>query len=170
MCLENHVWIFICTLFKFYFPAIHCPSVEGILSDHMTYRLLSGRLGEFGSMVMLECSTGYYLGVGHRSLRCLANGTWDGSDDPATCKSKYLYKHDYHRDFVAQNNSKLLLSGFFCSDSSDPFPSEQDNKTPVWYYIVCAWSPPSALKVTHNFIYDSRTKPTLGFFIMRESF
>ncbi|KAM7014934.1 CUB and sushi domain-containing protein 1-like [Tautogolabrus adspersus] len=65
---------------------IHCPSVEGTLSEHMTYRLLSGRLGEFGSMVMLECSTGYYLGVGHRTLRCLSNGTWEGSDDPATCK------------------------------------------------------------------------------------
>ncbi|KAM7406247.1 hypothetical protein PAMP_000635 [Pampus punctatissimus] len=66
--------------------AVHCPSIEGTLSDHMTYRLLSGRLGEFGSLVMLECSTGYYLGVGHRTLRCLANGTWEGSDDPATCK------------------------------------------------------------------------------------
>uniref|UniRef100_A0A0S7EWR7 UBE4B n=1 Tax=Poeciliopsis prolifica TaxID=188132 RepID=A0A0S7EWR7_9TELE len=52
----------------------------------MTYRLLIGRLGEFGSTVMLECSTGFYLGVGHRTLRCLANGTWEGSDDPALCK------------------------------------------------------------------------------------
>ncbi|KAI4829824.1 hypothetical protein KUCAC02_001489, partial [Chaenocephalus aceratus] len=65
---------------------VHCPSTEGTLSDHMTSRLLSGRSAEFGSMVMLECSTGYYLGVGHRTLRCLANGTWEGSDDLATCK------------------------------------------------------------------------------------
>nr|XP_043886771.1 CUB and sushi domain-containing protein 1-like [Solea senegalensis] len=65
---------------------VHCPSVEGILSEHTTYHLLYGRQGEFGSMVMLECSTGYYLGVGHRTLRCLANGTWEGSDNPATCK------------------------------------------------------------------------------------
>lgn len=78
-----------CSLITFYFPAVHCPSIEGTLSDHMTYSLLAGRSGEFGSMVMLECSTGYYLGVGHRTLRCLANGTWEGSDDPATCKSKY---------------------------------------------------------------------------------
>uniref|UniRef100_A0A3Q3JM08 CUB and Sushi multiple domains 1 n=1 Tax=Monopterus albus TaxID=43700 RepID=A0A3Q3JM08_MONAL len=66
---------------------VHCPSIEGTLSDHMTYHLLSGRLEEFGSLVMLECATGYYLGVGHRTLRCLANGTWEGSDDPATCKT-----------------------------------------------------------------------------------
>ncbi|XP_037549410.1 CUB and sushi domain-containing protein 1 [Nematolebias whitei] len=65
---------------------VHCSSIEGALSDHMTYHLLSSRLGDFGSVVMLECSTGYYLSVGHRTLRCLANGTWEGSDDPATCK------------------------------------------------------------------------------------
>ncbi|XP_077451119.1 CUB and sushi domain-containing protein 1-like isoform X2 [Stigmatopora argus] len=66
--------------------SIHCPSIEGLLSDHVTYRLLSGTLGEFGSMAMLECSAGYSFGAGHRRLRCLANGTWEGSDDPATCK------------------------------------------------------------------------------------
>uniref|UniRef100_A0A3P9H2P8 CUB and Sushi multiple domains 1 n=1 Tax=Oryzias latipes TaxID=8090 RepID=A0A3P9H2P8_ORYLA len=65
---------------------VHCPSIETILSDHMTFRLLRGILGEFGSMVMLECSSGYYLGAGYRTLHCLANGTWEGSDDPATCK------------------------------------------------------------------------------------
>lgn len=69
--------------------ALHCPSTDGTLSDQMTSRLLSGSLEEFGSMLMLECATGYYLGVGHRTLRCLANGTWEGSDDLATCKSKY---------------------------------------------------------------------------------
>lgn len=79
-------------LFTLYicFAAIHCSSIEGILSEHTTYRLLTGRLGEFGSVMMLECATGYYLGVGHRTLRCLANGTWVGSDDPATCKSKQI--------------------------------------------------------------------------------
>ncbi|XP_054625925.1 CUB and sushi domain-containing protein 1-like isoform X1 [Dunckerocampus dactyliophorus] len=65
---------------------IHCTSIEGTLSDHMTYRLLSGMLGEFGSVVMLECLAGYSFGAGHRTLRCLANGTWEGSDGPATCK------------------------------------------------------------------------------------
>ncbi|XP_023188305.1 CUB and sushi domain-containing protein 1 isoform X4 [Xiphophorus maculatus] len=65
---------------------VRCSSIEGVLTEHMTYRLLVGRLGEFGSTVMLECSTGFYLGVGHRTLRCLANGTWEGSDDPAACK------------------------------------------------------------------------------------
>ncbi|XP_070827197.1 CUB and sushi domain-containing protein 1a isoform X2 [Chaetodon trifascialis] len=84
VCLEDGRWSNVASVPRCL--PIHCPSVEGTLSDHMTYRLLSGRLGEFGSMVMLECSTGYYLGVGHRTLRCLANGTWDGSDDPATCK------------------------------------------------------------------------------------
>ncbi|XP_030270316.1 CUB and sushi domain-containing protein 1-like isoform X1 [Sparus aurata] len=84
VCLEDGSWSNAATPPRCL--PIHCPSAEGTLSDHMTYRLLSGRLGEFGSMVMLECSTGYYLGVGHRTLRCLANGTWEGSDDPATCK------------------------------------------------------------------------------------
>ncbi|KAG7257649.1 hypothetical protein CRUP_024968, partial [Coryphaenoides rupestris] len=65
---------------------VHCPSIENVLSEHMTYRLLSGWLAEFGSMVMLECSPGFYLGVGHRTLHCLANGTWDGSEDAASCK------------------------------------------------------------------------------------
>ncbi|CAG05694.1 unnamed protein product [Tetraodon nigroviridis] len=73
---------------------IHCSSVEGILSEHMTYRLLTGRLGEFGSVMMLECATGYYLGVGHRTLQCLANGTWEGSDDPATCKTGHCDSPD----------------------------------------------------------------------------
>uniref|UniRef100_A0A8C5AG62 CUB and Sushi multiple domains 1 n=1 Tax=Gadus morhua TaxID=8049 RepID=A0A8C5AG62_GADMO len=65
---------------------VHCPSIENVLTEHMTYRLLSGWLAEFGSMVMLECSPGFYLGVGHRTLRCLANGTWEGSQDAASCK------------------------------------------------------------------------------------
>lgn len=77
---------------------MHCPSIDGTLSDHMTYRLLSGRLGDFGSVVMLECSTGYYLSVGHRTLRCLANGTWEGSDDPATCKSKFYCMHEHENN------------------------------------------------------------------------
>uniref|UniRef100_A0A7N8WY87 CUB and Sushi multiple domains 1 n=1 Tax=Mastacembelus armatus TaxID=205130 RepID=A0A7N8WY87_9TELE len=66
--------------------SVHCPNIEGTLSDHMIYHLLSGQLGEFGSIVMLECAKGYYLGGSHRTLRCLANGTWEGSDDLATCK------------------------------------------------------------------------------------
>ncbi|TKS70023.1 CUB and sushi domain-containing protein 1 [Collichthys lucidus] len=84
VCLEDGSWSNVASAPRCL--PIHCPSIDGTLSDHMTYRLLSGRLAEFGSMVMLECSTGYYLGVGHRTLRCLANGTWEGSDDPATCK------------------------------------------------------------------------------------
>ncbi|CAG5854549.1 unnamed protein product [Menidia menidia] len=84
MCLEDGSWSNAGSISRCL--PMHCPSIDGALSDYMTYRLLSGRLGEFGSVVMLECSVGYYLGVGHRTLRCLANGTWDGSDDPATCK------------------------------------------------------------------------------------
>uniref|UniRef100_A0A3P8SDR5 CUB and Sushi multiple domains 1 n=1 Tax=Amphiprion percula TaxID=161767 RepID=A0A3P8SDR5_AMPPE len=92
VCLEDGVWSNAASVPRCL--PIHCPSVEGTLLDHMTYRLLSGRLGEFGSMVMLECSTGYYLGVGHRTLRCLANGTWEGSDDPATCKTGHCDSPD----------------------------------------------------------------------------
>lgn len=81
----HYTWITFCS------PAIHCSNIEGMLSEHMTYRLLHGGLGEFGSLVMLECSTGFYLGVGHRTLRCLANGTWEGSDDLASCKSRKTF-------------------------------------------------------------------------------
>uniref|UniRef100_A0A8C5D222 CUB and Sushi multiple domains 1 n=1 Tax=Gouania willdenowi TaxID=441366 RepID=A0A8C5D222_GOUWI len=77
VCLEDGTWSNAASLPRCL--PIHCPSIEGILSEHMTFRLLSGQLGEFGSMVMLECSKGYYLGEGHRTFRCLANGTWEGS-------------------------------------------------------------------------------------------
>uniref|UniRef100_A0A8C5A117 CUB and Sushi multiple domains 1 n=1 Tax=Gadus morhua TaxID=8049 RepID=A0A8C5A117_GADMO len=73
---------------------VHCPSIENVLTEHMTYRLLSGWLAEFGSMVMLECSPGFYLGVGHRTLRCLANGTWEGSQDAASCKTGHCDSPD----------------------------------------------------------------------------
>uniref|UniRef100_A0A8C6KRM5 CUB and Sushi multiple domains 1 n=1 Tax=Nothobranchius furzeri TaxID=105023 RepID=A0A8C6KRM5_NOTFU len=82
VCLEDGSWSNAGSMPKC--QPVHCPSMEGILSDHMIYRLLSGNMAEFGSVVMLECSTGFYLSVGHRTLRCLANGTWEGSDDPAT--------------------------------------------------------------------------------------
>ena len=81
------IFVFFVSLFSVC-PAVHCSSVEGVLSDHMTFRLLSGWPEEFGSMVMLECSAGYYLGAGHRTLRCRANGSWEGAQDLATCKSK----------------------------------------------------------------------------------
>uniref|UniRef100_A0AAV2LT87 CUB and Sushi multiple domains 1 n=1 Tax=Knipowitschia caucasica TaxID=637954 RepID=A0AAV2LT87_KNICA len=84
VCLEDSTWSNGASLPRCL--PVRCPSVDGILTDHMTYRLLIGRLGEFGSAVMLECASGHYLGIGHRTLRCLANGTWEGSDDPATCK------------------------------------------------------------------------------------
>uniref|UniRef100_A0A8C5D1X9 CUB and Sushi multiple domains 1 n=1 Tax=Gouania willdenowi TaxID=441366 RepID=A0A8C5D1X9_GOUWI len=84
VCLEDGTWSNAASLPRCL--PIHCPSIEGILSEHMTFRLLSGQLGEFGSMVMLECSKGYYLGEGHRTFRCLANGTWEGSGEPAFCK------------------------------------------------------------------------------------
>ncbi|KAM7423965.1 hypothetical protein PAMA_000362 [Pampus argenteus] len=92
VCLEDGTWNNAASPPKCL--SVHCPSIEGALSDHMTYRLLSGRLGEFGSLVMLECSTGYYLGVGHRTLRCLANGTWEGSDGTATCKTGHCDSPD----------------------------------------------------------------------------
>uniref|UniRef100_A0A3P9C1B3 CUB and Sushi multiple domains 1 n=1 Tax=Maylandia zebra TaxID=106582 RepID=A0A3P9C1B3_9CICH len=84
MCLEDGSWSNAASVSRCL--PVHCPSIDDVLSGHMLYRLISGRLGEFGSVVMLECSTGYYLGAGHRTLRCLANRTWEGSDAPATCK------------------------------------------------------------------------------------
>uniref|UniRef100_A0A3Q2ECB7 CUB and Sushi multiple domains 1 n=1 Tax=Cyprinodon variegatus TaxID=28743 RepID=A0A3Q2ECB7_CYPVA len=92
VCLEDGTWSNTGSI-PWCLP-VHCPNIEDVLSDHMTYRPLTGRLGEFGSSVMLECSAGFYLGVGHRTLRCLANGTWEGSDDPATCKTGHCDSPD----------------------------------------------------------------------------
>uniref|UniRef100_A0A669AVD5 CUB and Sushi multiple domains 1 n=1 Tax=Oreochromis niloticus TaxID=8128 RepID=A0A669AVD5_ORENI len=92
MCLEDGSWSNAASVSRCL--PVHCPSIGDVLSDHMAYRLISGRLGEFGSVVMLECSTGYYLGAGHRTLRCLANRTWEGSDAPATCKTGHCDSPD----------------------------------------------------------------------------
>uniref|UniRef100_A0AAX7U1R5 CUB and Sushi multiple domains 1 n=1 Tax=Astatotilapia calliptera TaxID=8154 RepID=A0AAX7U1R5_ASTCA len=92
MCLEDGSWSNAASVSRCL--PVHCPSIDDVLSGHMLYRLISGRLGEFGSVVMLECSTGYYLGAGHRTLRCLANRTWEGSDAPATCKTGHCDSPD----------------------------------------------------------------------------
>ncbi|XP_046885306.1 CUB and sushi domain-containing protein 1-like [Hypomesus transpacificus] len=64
---------------------IQCPSIDSLLSDHMTWRLLSGWLTEFGAQLMLGCAPGYYLG-GRRTIHCQANGTWSGFEERSTCK------------------------------------------------------------------------------------
>ncbi|KAM6977905.1 CUB and sushi domain-containing protein 1-like [Aplochiton taeniatus] len=64
---------------------VHCPMIEGLLSEQMTWRVLIGQLGEYGSVVMLGCSPGFYLG-GRRTLRCRGNATWEGLEERSTCK------------------------------------------------------------------------------------
>lgn len=69
--------------------ALQCPDIESMLSEHMVWRLISGQLNEFGARIMLSCSPGYYLG-GRRTIKCLANATWEGLEEKSTCKSKNL--------------------------------------------------------------------------------
>ncbi|MBN3309505.1 CSMD1 protein, partial [Amia calva] len=64
---------------------MQCPNIETVLSDQMVWRLISGSLNEYGAQIMLSCSPGYYLG-GQRVIRCLANGTWNGSGEKTACK------------------------------------------------------------------------------------
>ncbi|KAA0717588.1 CUB and sushi domain-containing protein 1 [Triplophysa tibetana] len=64
---------------------VQCPDIESMLSEHMVWRLISGQLNEFGARIMLSCSPGYYLG-GRRTIKCLANATWEGLEEKSTCK------------------------------------------------------------------------------------
>ncbi|TSN48501.1 CUB and sushi domain-containing protein 1 [Bagarius yarrelli] len=64
---------------------IQCPGVESMLSENMVWRLISGALNELGSQIMLSCIPGYYL-EGQRTIKCLANATWEGLEGKSTCK------------------------------------------------------------------------------------
>ncbi|KTG44097.1 hypothetical protein cypCar_00037646, partial [Cyprinus carpio] len=64
---------------------VQCPNIESMLSEHMVWRLISGSLNEFGAQIMLSCSPGYYL-MGRRTIKCLANATWEGLEEKSTCK------------------------------------------------------------------------------------
>ncbi|NP_444401.2 CUB and sushi domain-containing protein 1 precursor [Mus musculus] len=64
---------------------VPCPSIEGQLSEHVLWRLVSGSLNEYGAQVLLSCSPGYFL-QGQRLLQCQANGTWSTEEDRPRCK------------------------------------------------------------------------------------
>ncbi|XP_042118808.2 CUB and sushi domain-containing protein 1 isoform X2 [Peromyscus maniculatus bairdii] len=64
---------------------VPCPSIEGQLSEHVLWRLVSGSLNEYGAQVLLSCSPGYFL-QGQRLLQCQANGTWNTEEDRPRCK------------------------------------------------------------------------------------
>ncbi|XP_048082182.1 CUB and sushi domain-containing protein 1 [Ursus arctos] len=64
---------------------VTCPSIEAQLSDHVTWRLVSGSLNEYGAQVVLSCSPGYYL-EGPRLVQCQANGTWSVGEERPRCR------------------------------------------------------------------------------------
>lgn len=68
--------------------AVPCPSIEGQLSEHVLWRLVSGSLNEYGAQVLLSCSPGYFL-QGQRLLQCQANGTWNTEEDRPRCKGEW---------------------------------------------------------------------------------
>ncbi|XP_040499110.1 CUB and sushi domain-containing protein 1 [Ursus maritimus] len=64
---------------------VTCPSIEAQLSDHVTWRLVSGSLNDYGAQVVLSCSPGYYL-EGPRLVQCQANGTWSVGEERPRCR------------------------------------------------------------------------------------
>ncbi|XP_073075330.1 CUB and sushi domain-containing protein 1 isoform X2 [Manis javanica] len=62
-----------------------CTGIEAQLSEHVTWRLVSGSLNEFGAQVLLSCSPGYYL-EGHRLMQCQADGTWSAGAERPRCR------------------------------------------------------------------------------------
>ncbi|XP_022426555.1 CUB and sushi domain-containing protein 1 [Delphinapterus leucas] len=65
--------------------AVTCPGIEAQLSEHVTWRLVSGSLNEYGTQVVLSCSPGYYL-EGQRLVQCHANGTWSIGAERPRCR------------------------------------------------------------------------------------
>uniref|UniRef100_A0A5G2R948 CUB and Sushi multiple domains 1 n=1 Tax=Sus scrofa TaxID=9823 RepID=A0A5G2R948_PIG len=65
---------------------VTCPGIEAQLSEHVTWRLVSGSLNEYGAQVVLSCSPGYYL-EGQRLVQCFANGTWSAGERAGHCGS-----------------------------------------------------------------------------------
>ncbi|MEJ1274210.1 hypothetical protein NN561_005090 [Cricetulus griseus] len=72
---------------------VPCPSIEGQLSEHVLWRLVSGSLNEYGAQVLLSCSPGYYL-QGQRLLQCQANGTWNADEGRPRCKAGHCGSPD----------------------------------------------------------------------------
>ncbi|XP_054992155.1 CUB and sushi domain-containing protein 1 isoform X1 [Sorex araneus] len=64
---------------------VTCPGIETQLSEHVTWRLLSGALNEYGAQVVLSCNPGYSL-EGRRLLQCQANGTWSVGEERPRCR------------------------------------------------------------------------------------
>ncbi|XP_062852030.1 CUB and sushi domain-containing protein 1-like [Trichomycterus rosablanca] len=82
-CLENGTWSNAARPIRCL--PIQCSSIESMLSENMVWRLISGSLNELAAQIMLSCTPGYYLG-GRRTLKCLANATWDGLEEKLACK------------------------------------------------------------------------------------
>uniref|UniRef100_A0A9J7XDS2 CUB and Sushi multiple domains 1 n=1 Tax=Cyprinus carpio carpio TaxID=630221 RepID=A0A9J7XDS2_CYPCA len=83
VCLEDGTWSNVAHPTRCL--PVQCPNIESMLSEHMVWRLISGSLNEFGAQIMLSCSPGYYL-MGRRTIKCLANATWEGLEEKSTCK------------------------------------------------------------------------------------
>ncbi|XP_043916396.1 CUB and sushi domain-containing protein 1-like [Protopterus annectens] len=64
---------------------VTCPGTESQLSEHVTWRLISGSLYEYGAKVLLGCHPGFYL-EGPRYMQCTSNATWSGGDEKPICK------------------------------------------------------------------------------------
>ncbi|RXN27609.1 CUB and sushi domain-containing 1-like protein [Labeo rohita] len=83
VCLEDGTWSNVAHPTRCL--PVQCPNIESMLSEHMVWRLISGSLNELGARIMLSCSPGYYL-MGRRTIKCLANATWEGLEEKSTCK------------------------------------------------------------------------------------
>ncbi|XP_035867009.1 CUB and sushi domain-containing protein 1 [Phyllostomus discolor] len=64
---------------------VTCPGIETQLSEHVTWRLVSGAPNEFGAQVVLSCSPGHYL-EGSRLLQCRADGAWSAGEERPRCR------------------------------------------------------------------------------------
>uniref|UniRef100_A0A8C1ZS09 CUB and Sushi multiple domains 1 n=1 Tax=Cyprinus carpio TaxID=7962 RepID=A0A8C1ZS09_CYPCA len=91
VCLEDGTWSNVAHPTRCL--PVQCPNIESMLSEHMVWRLISGSLNEFGAQIMLSCSPGYYL-MGRRTIKCLANATWEGLEEKSTCKTGHCDSPD----------------------------------------------------------------------------
>lgn len=64
-----------------------CPGIEAQLAEHVTWRLVSGSLSEYGAQVLLSCSPGYYL-QGGRLVQCQASGAWSLAEERPRCRGE----------------------------------------------------------------------------------
>uniref|UniRef100_A0A671PAP2 CUB and sushi domain-containing protein 1-like n=1 Tax=Sinocyclocheilus anshuiensis TaxID=1608454 RepID=A0A671PAP2_9TELE len=91
VCLEDGTWSNVAH--PTHCLPVQCPNIESLLSEHMVWRLISGLLNEFSARIMLSCSPGYYL-AGRRTIKCLANATWEGLEEKSTCKTGHCDSPD----------------------------------------------------------------------------